>query len=59
MVYTEGNKIGQFILSARTERQYMKRIFVVAKCGSANHDLFMVHALSLSDRLFFLHFMNS
>jgi len=25
MVYTKGNKIGQFILSARTERQYMKR----------------------------------
>jgi hypothetical protein len=30
IVYTEGNKIGHSIFSAWTERQYIKRIFLVA-----------------------------
>ena len=50
-VYTEGNKMGHSIFSAWTERQYIKRIFTVARCGSANQDLFMVHALRCSTTL--------
>jgi hypothetical protein len=49
-VYTDcanpapGNKIGQSIFSTRIERLNMKRIFFGTRCGSANQDLFMVHA---------------
>jgi hypothetical protein len=50
-VHTEGNKIGHSIFSAWTEMQYIKRIFTVARCGSANQDLFMVHALRCAIKL--------
>jgi len=43
--------MGHSIFSAWTERQYIKRIFSVARCGSANQDLFMVHALRCSTTL--------
>jgi hypothetical protein len=49
---TPGNKIGQFIFSAGTERLNMKRIFRVARCGSANQHSFMVHAFCVP-----LHFL--
>jgi hypothetical protein len=50
-VYTEGNKIGYSIFSACTERQYTKKIFAVARCGSSNQHLLMVHALRCSTKL--------
>jgi hypothetical protein len=44
-------KIGQSVFSARTESQYIERIFTVARCGSANQDFSMVHALRCSTTL--------
>jgi hypothetical protein len=38
-VYTKGNKVGHSIFSAWTERQYIKRIFIVARYIFTSEDI--------------------